>query len=904
MTLLGDAYVRIRPDGQNFGRESSSIVGKAGRKAATAFAAGFAAIGVAGLLKGAITEASDLGESINAVNISFGKAAKGVLALGEDAAKAVGLSNVEFNALAVRFSSFAKTIAGDGGDVTKTLKDLTTRAADFASVMNLEVADATAIFQSGLAGEAEPLRAYGIDLSAAAVAAYAMSEGISTSAATMTEAEKIQARYGLIMEKTAATTGDFANTSDGLANSQRILGASWDNLKAKAGESLVPALAGVTSFVADKMLPAIEDAGPKIAGMFDGLDLGPKVKDAFKTASDALQNLITTGAEWDFGRLIIDRVGEGLSTGNWGPLGTAIKDGLGRIDAMEVGLGLGDLLKSALKNLGDIAGDVYTFVKDMIHKVDWADLAFEFGKQAPTLIIGFATGLLNFDIGSLLGFLGDHWLEVLIGILTVAFAPLKIITAVAKILGRIPLVGPFLKWGLTAFKTFSDRVVGFLGQMIGRFARGLFNGSPRIVGAFGRILQNVWTHLYVWGDDAIKWFRDLPGTLGQALGRGAEALGRSFRTLLATLKTPLRAMLTFINTHLIGNLEKVTSKFGLTLPRIPIAFASGGIVPGGYSPGRDTTIAAVGAGEAVMRPEWTRAMGADYVHRMNSVARQGGVQAVRRHVANGGPAFALGGIVDGMRTAGSAVKDGISWAKNSVENLLAKGLGYALDKIVSPIAGQVGKMPPPFLGDFMGGLVGKLTESIKSWGESESTASGSFSGGVTIPPGQGSARLIALGRMLQSKGFRVGEHPSFGGVAPVHKGRGHYEGRAIDVNYGPGGRSEIETRAINGVINAIRAAGFRTIWQAPGHYGHAHVEYDQGGLIQPGLTSVYNRSGKPEAVLTNTEMQMFKALVSQGGATSIVGGDLVIQSTGNTRDDLAEAMFQLRRAKRGGSPYA
>jgi TP901 family phage tail tape measure protein len=44
--------------------------------------------------------------------------------------------------------------------------------------------------------------------------------------------------------------------------------------------------------------------------------------------------------------------------------------------------------------------------------------------------------------------------------------------------------------------------------------------------------------------------------------------------------------------------------------------------------------------------------------------------------------------------------------------------------------------------------------------------------------------IVALGRRLQKMGWIVGEHPAFGGVAPVHTdGSYHYSGRAIDVNW-------------------------------------------------------------------------------------------------------------------------
>ncbi len=84
-------------------------------------------------------------------------------------------------------------------------------------------------------------------------------------------------------------------------------------------------------------------------------------------------------------------------------------------------------------------------------------------------------------------------------------------------------------------------------------------------------------------------------------------------------------------------------------------FYNGGIYPG-YTPGRDTGYIGVGGGEAIMRPEWTRAMGPDYVHTMNALARGGGVNAVRKAMAGTGymGAFAGGGIAGGSQWAPSS----------------------------------------------------------------------------------------------------------------------------------------------------------------------------------------------------------------------------------------------------------
>lgn len=271
-TELGAAYISVGLSTKGLGGDlkkafsgADGAGADAGKRAGKGFGMGFAriaasaigALGIGTFLKGAVSEASGLGESINAVNVVFGKAAKGVQQLGKESATSLGLSNLEFNNLAVRFSSFAQSIAGPGGDVTGTLKDMTGRASDFASVMNLEVSEAAELFQSGLAGESEPLRQYGIDLSAAAVEAFALKEGITKSAGSMTEAEKVQARYGLLMEKTSVTAGDFANTSNSLANQQRILSSSWKNAQATLGTALLPAISAVTGALIKGLDPAV-----------------------------------------------------------------------------------------------------------------------------------------------------------------------------------------------------------------------------------------------------------------------------------------------------------------------------------------------------------------------------------------------------------------------------------------------------------------------------------------------------------------------------------------------------------------------------------------------------------------------------------------------------------------------
>ena len=239
---------------------------------AVALAGALSVRAVGDFAKASIGAASDLEESLNALSVSYGDASEGIAKLGEDAATRLGVTQSAFNQAAVRFSAFADRVVGEGGNVEGFVDDITTRAADFASVFNIDVAEALQVFQSGLSGEAEPLKRFGINLLQSEVQAFALRSGLIEVGETMTEQQKVQARYGLLMETTAKTAGDFANTSDGLANSQRILQANFQDMQATVGGALLPAFAALSA----GLLPVVEQMGPVLTGVME--ELAPTIE--------------------------------------------------------------------------------------------------------------------------------------------------------------------------------------------------------------------------------------------------------------------------------------------------------------------------------------------------------------------------------------------------------------------------------------------------------------------------------------------------------------------------------------------------------------------------------------------------------------------------------------------------
>lgn len=325
--------------GSETGKSFVSGFGGAMKALAATVATGFLATKAIGFFKDSIKEASDLGESINAVNVSYLDYADDVLALGDDVASRLGLATVDFNAAAVRFSSFAERVVGQGGDVAGFVDDITTRAADFASVFNIEVSEALQVFQSGLAGEAEPLKRFGINLLDSEVKAYALRSGLLAVGEEYTETIKVQARFGLLMESTNKTAGDFANTSDGLANSQRILQARMKNLRAEVGEGLTPVVAKLVS----SLVPLAEYIFPKIADFMNN---------RVAPAADRLaQNFRRFVGQVTTGYLDLDGVLD-LVTGN-------IKNFFGSG-------GLGDLLTNAFETFAELRATIFNAIMEAL----------------------------------------------------------------------------------------------------------------------------------------------------------------------------------------------------------------------------------------------------------------------------------------------------------------------------------------------------------------------------------------------------------------------------------------------------------------------------------------------------------------------------------------------------------
>jgi phage-related protein len=575
MALNLNIISKFNPKGINEAQSAFGSIGGSIKKFAGLAATAFATIGAGQFLKDSIKQASDLGESINAVNKAYGTYAKDVLALGDDVASRLGLATVDFNAAAVRFSAFAERVVGEGGNVAGFVDSLTTRAADFASVFNIDVSEALQVFQSGLSGEAEPLKRFGINLLDSEVKAYAYANGIAKAGAALTETEKVQARYGLLLQSTAKTAGDFADTSDGLANSQRILAANVQNLQAQVGEGLAPVMATLTSalvplvefvfpLLADFLNKYIVPGADRAATAFKAFTAGVKengfdLANIFETLNSGITRFLSEGG--------LQKVFERIAQMRTDFLDSVIKALPGIIDAFIqfipeiIRFFANDLLPMLVRELSGIITQLAEVIATALPKLVEALLSLvpELLKAAVTLFQTLVEAVVLI-VPALIKTIGDLLPDIVRSILKmlpeIIKAAVELFTALVKAIPQI--IPPLITAILDLLPVIIDTVIDMLPELISAafdlftgLITGLLQATPDIIEAVidlvpqitGAILENM-PKLLEAGFEIVKGLaqgiiENAPRLLGEAAKAMGTTLVNGVKNLLG-IKSPSR----------------------------------------------------------------------------------------------------------------------------------------------------------------------------------------------------------------------------------------------------------------------------------------------------------------------------------------------------------------------------
>lgn len=125
-------------------------------------------------------------------------------------------------------------------------QSLTQLAVDVASFNNAADADVIKDFTSALVGNHQTVRKYGILINENTLKQQAEIDGIKKKYESLTELEKVQLRYNIILRGTADAQGDAIRTADSLANQEKRQEAELRNLQEQLGNKVVPAFLLVT----------------------------------------------------------------------------------------------------------------------------------------------------------------------------------------------------------------------------------------------------------------------------------------------------------------------------------------------------------------------------------------------------------------------------------------------------------------------------------------------------------------------------------------------------------------------------------------------------------------------------------------------------------------------------------
>jgi hypothetical protein len=327
------AYVTLIPVANGFQKAIANEMGTAGAKSAETFgggfnkklgvviAAGVAALGIGKVVADSINMASAFEAEFIGVEQVFGDAAAVVQEFASNASKLIGASETDALRAAKSLGVYGKAAGLAGTDLADFSVNLLQTAGDLGSFYDVSTDEAIAAIGSGLRGEAEPLRKFGILLSDAALKAVALESGLikasvssigiqdatvkvtkaqnayseavkkfgpdslqaqeaqvklakassefeSASAGkvgTLTAEQKILAANALIMDQLGAAQGDFVNYSDTYGNAVKTVTADFKDMQTQVGVALLPAAAALAAFLKDTLVPALTTVADFIA---------------------------------------------------------------------------------------------------------------------------------------------------------------------------------------------------------------------------------------------------------------------------------------------------------------------------------------------------------------------------------------------------------------------------------------------------------------------------------------------------------------------------------------------------------------------------------------------------------------------------------------------------------------
>ncbi|OFT62555.1 hypothetical protein HMPREF3159_03320 [Brachybacterium sp. HMSC06H03] len=477
-----------------------------------------------------------------------------------------------------------------------------------------------------------------------------------------------------------------------------------------------------------------------------------------------------------------------------------------------------------------------------------------------------------------------------------------------------PLVNKVIGWLKLAFEGFKisvkwiwDQVKNAINAVVGWFRDTAWpavkNVIDRLKDGFNTMkdaIKRAWDFVK---DKAIKpvadWLSntikpkidEITGNIKDAFDTMREGIKKAWDGIKEAAKTPIRFVIEDVYMATLretfnGVADKLSLPDKWRLPARYVKFASGGVMPG-YTPGRDVHQfysptggrLDLSGGEAIMRPEWTRAVGGPAaVAEMNRKARRG-------------EAFKDGGVWGALKGIGGDAWDWLTDQASTIAEAVTDPFG-----VLTNLAGKVAELIP---GDGLFAEVGKKVTTnagtmLGDWLKGQLAPVSTDAGPAPAVAGRAGGSLRLAGQLAAANGlsftsgYRPGARTRRTGSVSYHAlGRAHdyaapmtadgkrrmmaffnamHPYKPTELLYSPAGNRQWRRW---GAQAQTSGSTYR------GHFNHVHVAfkdggimpslYDQGGEIPPGLSVIANKTRRPEKVLPPRESEALTRIASDGG---------------------------------------
>lgn len=233
-------------------------IGKGMLAMGAAGAAAFSVDKIVDFGKETLTLASDVAESTSKVQTVYGKSSDAVIQFAKDSNKSMGLADKDameyMGTLGAMYTGLGSNQEQSALLSSKTMQ----LAADLGSFNNVSTPETLDMMSSAFRGEYDSIQRMLPGMTGAAVETQALMETGKKSAKELTAQDKAMASLNLMYKQAGPAIGDFARTSSGAANQQKIMASEMEDMKTSIGNALLPTFTLLIKTINDYVLPGIK----------------------------------------------------------------------------------------------------------------------------------------------------------------------------------------------------------------------------------------------------------------------------------------------------------------------------------------------------------------------------------------------------------------------------------------------------------------------------------------------------------------------------------------------------------------------------------------------------------------------------------------------------------------------